>query len=55
MADYASNTPISRPINVGWEVSWDCAGLLWNNDWGMFFQPVDDMVPIALPQTPPRG
>lgn len=49
MAEFASNVPISRPRNTGWEVSWDCNGMVWNNDYGFFFQPVDDLIPIKKP------
>ena len=49
MSDYVSNVPISRPRNTGWEVSWDCNGLCWSNDYGIFFDVVDDMVPLRKP------
>lgn len=49
MADYASNTPVSRPRNTGWKVSWDCNGMVWSNDYGFFFQPVDEVLPLEKP------
>lgn len=49
MADFASNTPVSRPRNTGWDVNWDCNGLVWSNQWGIFFEPVDELVPIRPP------
>ena len=49
MADFVSNTPVSRPRNTGWDVDWDCNGLVWSNDWGMFFQASDELLPIKTP------
>lgn len=49
MSDWVSNCPISRPINVGLRVDWDMNGLLWNHDYGFFFAPVDEMLPIRPP------
>jgi hypothetical protein len=49
MADYVSNTPVSRPRNTGWEVHWDCNGLVWSNQWGFFFRAGEDLDPIQRP------
>ncbi|ACH62131.1 hypothetical protein MYRNA_130 [Mycobacterium phage Myrna] len=49
MADYVSNTPISRPRRMPWEVHWDCNGMVWNNDYGFFFNAVDQMEPLERP------
>lgn len=55
MAEFASNTPISRPINTGWSSDWDLNGMFWSNQWGLFFAPVDEMVPFRNPVFPNRG
>ena len=55
MSEYVSNVPVSRPRNTGWEVHWDCNGLVWNNDHGFFFQPVDPVLPIKKPARRPQG
>lgn len=49
MADFASNVPVSRPRKTGWEVSWDCNGMVWSNDFGLFYEPVDEIIPIRPP------
>ena len=49
MSEIASNCPVSRPINTGWKVDWDLNGMSWSYQWGFFFNPVDDEVPIRLP------
>lgn len=53
ISEFASNCPISRPINVGWKSDWDLGGLQWSHDWGMFFSPSDELVPLRKP--PPRN
>lgn len=53
MADYASNTPISRVINTGWKSDWDMNGMQWSNTYGMFYAPEDELVPLRKPS--PRG
>lgn len=55
MAEFASNTPISRPINNGWNADADLNGMLWSNDWGMFFPTADELIPISLPPNVARG
>jgi len=54
MAEYASNTPISRPASVDWTADWDLNGLKWSYDYGMFYQPQDDMAPLRKPVHPSR-
>jgi len=50
MAEFASNCPISRPINTGWKTDWDLNGWSWSYEWGLFFgDPVDEMIPIRQP------
>jgi len=49
MSDFASNVPISRPRKQNWEISWDCNGMVWSNDFGLFFDVQDDQQPIELP------
>lgn len=49
MADYVSNTPISLPRKMDWKVNWDLNGMVWNNDYGFFFQPNEEVSPIARP------
>lgn len=49
ISEWVSNCPISRPINVGLRVDWDMNGLLWNHEYGFFFAPVDEMLPIRPP------
>ncbi len=49
MADYASNCPISRPINTGWKADWDMNGFKWSYDYGIFYAPEDDLVPLRKP------
>jgi len=50
MANFASNTPISRPRKMPWEISYDCNGLVWSNDWGLFFDAADPLLPIVEPK-----
>lgn len=52
MGEFASNCPISRPANVDLQVDWDLNGMLWNNDFGIFFSPVDEMLPLRAPVLP---
>lgn len=50
MADFASNVPISRPINTGWTSDWDLGGgMQWSFDFGMFYAPQDDLLPMRKP------
>jgi len=50
LADFASNVPISRPINTGWTADWDLGGgLKWSFDYGMFYAPQDDLIPLRKP------
>lgn len=49
MADFASNVPISRPINTGWVSDWDLNGLQWSYEFGMFYAPQDDLLPLRKP------
>lgn len=55
MSDFASNVPISRPRKMPWEISWDCNGLVWSNDYGIFFDVQDHQEPIALPSRMPQS
>lgn len=52
MAEYASNVPISRPVNPGWKSDWDMNGMQWSHDFGMFYAPEDDFIPLRKP--PPK-
>jgi hypothetical protein len=49
MAEFASNTPISRPIKQSYDATWDLGGLSWSYDWGFFYQTADELIPIRLP------
>lgn len=49
MADFASNVPISRPVNTGWKSDWDLGGFQWSYDHGLFYAPQDDLIPFRLP------
>lgn len=52
MPDFASNTPISRPILMSeWKADWDVGGMLWSHDFGMFYQGTsnEDLLPFRLP------
>jgi hypothetical protein len=49
MADFASNVPISRPINTGWTSDWDLNGFQWSHQFGMFYAPADDLLPLRKP------
>jgi hypothetical protein len=49
MSEYASNTPISRPINTGWKTDWDLGGWSWSYQYGLFFGAVEESPPIRPP------
>ncbi|AAN16787.1 hypothetical protein Cali_129 [Mycobacterium phage Cali] len=50
MADYASDCPISRPVDPGWTSDWDLGGMQWSYDYGMFYQPSpDELLPLRKP------
>lgn len=50
MAEYASNCPISRPIDTGYKADKNLGGFSWSYEWGMFFsEPVPEMLPIRAP------
>lgn len=51
MADYVSNTPVSRPVQVDWKMDWDIGGMAWSYQWGIFFKSSsqDDLLPFRLP------
>lgn len=49
MAEYASNCPVSRPIDTGWTSDWDMNGMQWSFEYGMFYAPADDLVPLRKP------
>lgn len=54
MADYASNTPISRAANTGYKADVDMDGWSWSYEWGMFFgDPVNEMTPLRAPAPRP--
>lgn len=47
--DYFSDTPISRPLNVGIEPDVDLNGMSFSYTIGLFFHKVPDQIPIKLP------
>ena len=49
ISEYASNTPVSRPVNPGWTVDWDLGGMQWSYEHGMFYDPADEFVPLRKP------
>jgi hypothetical protein len=49
MAEYASNCPISRPIRTGKKIDADFNGVLWSDDGGYVYEPLDDYLPIRNP------
>jgi hypothetical protein len=55
MSEFASNCPISGPINTGWKTDWDLDGWSWSYQWGLFFGSVEEMVPLKPPMIRPRG
>ncbi|AEQ21031.1 hypothetical protein E3_1175 [Rhodococcus phage E3] len=50
MAQYASNTPVSRPVDTGYQSEADLGGLHWNSKIGLFYATPDEMLPIRPPQ-----
>lgn len=54
MADFVSNTPISRPVNLDWKLSWDIGGMGWSYEWGMFYPTSgdDSTLPMRKPDEP---
>ena len=54
MADFVSNSPISGPRNVGWELSWDIGGMGWSYEWGMFYSvsSSEENLPLRKPDIP---
>ena len=57
MADFAANTPISRPAKVNWSPDWDIGGMMWSYQWGMFYQGTsdNDLLPIRPPSPMVNG
>lgn len=52
--EFASNTPISRPINLqNIKADMDFNGVMWSHVYGFMFEATDEMVPIR-PPAPPR-
>lgn len=49
MTEYASNTPVSRPIDTGVKADKDFGGIMWSNKSGFIFAPEDEMLPFRLP------
>lgn len=49
MSEFASNCPISRPRKLTWKSIWDIGGMSWSHEYGMFYEPADEMVPIRPP------
>lgn len=49
MAEYASNVPVSRPVNTGWKSDWDLNGMQWSNEFGMFYDSGDEFLPLRKP------
>lgn len=48
---YASNTPISRPINLGLESEVDFGGIQWSGSQGFFFKTNTELPPFQEPET----
>jgi hypothetical protein len=46
---YSSNTPISRPAVMDYDVDAYCGGLAWNEKRGFFFPVEADILPMKLP------
>jgi len=49
MADYASNTPISKPVVLAVEETRSMGGMSWNREIGFFFPVEDEMPPFRQP------
>jgi hypothetical protein len=49
MSEFASNCPISRPINTGWKTDWDLGGWSWSYQWGLFFGSTEEQLPFRPP------
>lgn len=47
---YASNTPISRPVNTKGQVDADLGGISWSNTKGLVFTNHDEYLPIKPPE-----
>lgn len=45
----ASNTPFSRPVDIGVTPDADLGGIMWSNKHGFFFAPQDEFLPIKPP------
>ncbi len=50
MAEYAANTPISRPVAFK-DIKPDSQmnGFVWSNQYGFMFSPQDEFIPLRLP------
>lgn len=48
---YASNTPISRPINLGLRDDADFGGIQWNAQNGFFIKTNSESPPFQEPET----
>lgn len=49
MADYVSNTPVSKPTVLPVSEDADFGGMSWNNEIGLYFPTTDDMPPYRPP------
>ena len=49
MADYASNTPVSKPVVLPVSEDRSLGGMSWNNQIGLYFPVEDEMPPFRLP------
>lgn len=47
--EFASNVPVSRPRDTKRKATWDLGGMSWSVDYGMFYEPLDELVPIRKP------
>ena len=54
MSEFASNTPVSRPINTGWKTDWDLGGWSWSYQWGLFFGSTEERLPLRPPPVQSR-
>lgn len=50
MADFVSNSPVSRPIGYReWKADADFNGIMWSNKHGFMFEPEDEVEPLRPP------
>lgn len=50
MREYASNIPVSRPIDLqNIKADLDFNGIMWSHQYGFMFQASDEFLPFRMP------